>query len=71
MPTCEIDLGESGAYRFVWERSSDETQMGMGGVFREVVPMERYVATERFDDAWYPGEALVTNEFTEMETRRC
>ena len=39
--------------------------MGMGGVFREVVAQERLVATEKFDDAWYPGEALNTTGFTE------
>ena len=39
--------------------------MGMGGVFREVVRPERLVATERFDDAWYAGEALDTTIFEE------
>ena len=37
----------------------------MGGVFREIVRPERVVATEKFDDAWYPGEALNTTVFTE------
>jgi uncharacterized protein YndB with AHSA1/START domain len=32
----------------------------MGGVYREIVPHERLVATEKFDEAWYPGEALGT-----------
>ncbi|HXL19334.1 MAG TPA: SRPBCC domain-containing protein, partial [Streptosporangiaceae bacterium] len=36
------------------------TEMGMGGVYREIVAPERLVTTERFDDAWYPGEALNT-----------
>ena len=30
----------------------------MGGVYREVVAGQRIVATEIFDEAWYPGEAL-------------
>ena len=34
--------------------------MGMGGVYREIVAPERLVATERFDQAWYPGEAVGT-----------
>ena len=38
-------------------------EMGMGGVFREVVRPERLVATEKFDDAWYPGDALDTTTF--------
>src|SRR4051795_5531657 len=58
MPVCEIDLRVGGAYRYVWRSEKDGSQMGMGGVFREVVPLERLVASEKFDDAWYPGEAL-------------
>jgi uncharacterized protein YndB with AHSA1/START domain len=64
MPVCEIDLHVGGRYRYVW-RNQDGTEMGMGGVFREVVRPERLVATERFDQAWYPGEALATTVFVE------
>ena len=66
MPLCEIDLRVGGAYRYVWRSGKDGSQMAMGGVFREVDPLERLVATEKFDDAWYPGEALDTTVFTEM-----
>jgi len=59
MPVCEIDLRVGGAYRFQW-RGPDGTEMGTRGVFREIAPPERFVATERFDDPWYPGEALIT-----------
>jgi uncharacterized protein YndB with AHSA1/START domain len=65
MPVCEIDLKVGGAYRYLWRRNSDGTEMGMGGVFREVVPPERIVSTEVFDQAWYPGEALGTFLFSE------
>src|SRR5258708_38932982 len=34
--------------------------MGMGGVYREIKAPERIVNTEKFDEAWYPGEALGT-----------
>jgi uncharacterized protein YndB with AHSA1/START domain len=64
MPTCEIDLRVGGAYRYVW-RKEGERDMGVGGVFREVASPERLVATERFDEAWYPGEALVGTVFVE------
>jgi uncharacterized protein YndB with AHSA1/START domain len=64
MPVCEIDLRVGGAYRFLW-RKEDGSEMGMGGVYREVVPPERTVATEKFEKAWYEGEALVTNVLTE------
>jgi len=57
MPVCEIDLRVGGSYRYVW-RHSDGREMGMGGVYREIVVPERIVATEKFDEAWYPGEAV-------------
>jgi uncharacterized protein YndB with AHSA1/START domain len=65
MPVCEVDLRVGGAYRFVW-RGADGTNMGMGGVYREVVPPERLVNTEKFDEAWYPGESLITATFVEQ-----
>jgi uncharacterized protein YndB with AHSA1/START domain len=57
MPVCEIDLRVGGAYRYVW-RNTDGRQMGIGGVYREITVPELIVATERFDEAWYPGEAV-------------
>ncbi|MBI3208989.1 MAG: SRPBCC domain-containing protein [Candidatus Solibacter usitatus] len=65
MPVCEIDLRVGGAYRYVWRKESTGTEMGMGGVFHEVVSPEKLVATEKFDDPWYPGEALDTTAFEE------
>ena len=61
---CEVDLKVGGTYRFVW-RGPDGTEMGMGGVYREIMRPERLVATERFDEAWYEGEALDTTTFVE------
>jgi uncharacterized protein YndB with AHSA1/START domain len=60
MPVCEIDLKVGGKYRYVWRRDKDGTEMGMGGVYREIVAPERIVATEKFDQPWYPGEAVGT-----------
>ena len=65
MPICEIDLRVGGKYRYVW-RNAKGKEMGMGGVYREVVAPERIVNTELFDDPWYPGEALVTTIFDEQ-----
>ena len=59
MVVCEVDLKVGGAYRYVW-RGPDGVEMGMGGVYREIVPPERLVCTEQFDDPWYEGEALDT-----------
>ena len=60
MPVCEMDVRVGGTYRWVWRHDTNGTEMGMGGVYREIVAPERLVTTERFDDAWYPGEALNT-----------
>lgn len=64
MPVCEIDLQAGGRYRYVW-RKDGVKDMGMGGVFREVVVPARLVATEKFEDSWYAGEALNTTVFVE------
>lgn len=65
---CEMDVRVGGKYRWVW-RNENGTTMGMGGEYREVVRAERIVATEKFDQAWYPGEADVTTTFVERAGR--
>jgi len=69
MPVCEIDLRVGGQYRYVWRRESSGKEMGMGGVYREIVPQERLVCTELFDEAWYPGESLITTTLVEQGGR--
>src|SRR2546425_9367123 len=49
---CEIDLKVGGTYRYVW-RGPDGTDMGMRGIYREIVLSERLVVTESFDQSWY------------------
>jgi len=68
MPVCRIDLRVGGAYRYEWKNEKG-TVMGMGGVFREIVVPERIVATEKFDDAWYPGQAVGTTVLIEKNGR--
>ena len=65
MPVCEVDLRVGGTYRFVW-RGPDGAEMGVRGVYREVVRPERLVHTEKFDEAWYPGESLITTVLVEQ-----
>jgi uncharacterized protein YndB with AHSA1/START domain len=65
MAVCEVDLRVGGKYRFVW-RGPDMT-MGIGGLYREVVPPTRLVSTERFDEAWYEGEAVDTMVLVEHD----
>ncbi len=66
MPLCEIDLRAGGGYRYVWRHASGQ-EMGVRGVFREIAAPERVVCTEKFDDPWYEGEALVTNALSEVD----
>jgi uncharacterized protein YndB with AHSA1/START domain len=68
LEVCEIDLRVGGAYRYFWRGPKGE-EMGMRGVYREVVPPARIVATEVFDHAWYPGEAVGTAEMVESGGR--
>lgn len=65
MSVCEIDLQVGGSYRYEWFKEKTGEQMGMGGQYREVVPNERVVATEKFDMSWYPGDAVVTTTLSE------
>jgi uncharacterized protein YndB with AHSA1/START domain len=69
MPVCEIDPRVGGTYRYMWQNSADGSEMGMSGVFREIVVPERIVATEKYDDAWYEGDAEWTVTFTEENGR--
>ena len=66
LTTCEIDLRVSGKYRWVWTNDAGH-DMGMGGVYKEVVRPERIVSTENFDQSWYPGEAVGTLVLTEVD----
>jgi uncharacterized protein YndB with AHSA1/START domain len=67
MPLCEIDLKVGGAYRYVWRNDESGKEFGTGGEFREILPPERIVHTERMDGA--PGEALNTTTLTEQGGR--
>ena len=66
LAVCEIDLRVGGAWRYVLE-GPDGRSMGMGGEYREIVPGERTVHTESFDD--YPGDSVVTVVLTEHDGR--
>ena len=69
MPVCEMDVRVGGKYRWVWRHDHDGTSMGMGGVYREIVAPERLVTTEKFDEAWYPGESVNTLVLVEKAGR--
>jgi uncharacterized protein YndB with AHSA1/START domain len=65
LDVCQIDLRVGGKYRYEWS-GPDGARMGMGGVYHEITPPSRLVATELFDDPWYPGEAVSTMELREQ-----
>lgn len=64
MTTCRMDQHAGGTYRWAWT-NADGREMGMGGRIIEITPPERMVTTEKFDDAWYEGEATNTLTLTE------
>lgn len=64
MTVCEMDLRVGGKYRWVW-RGPDGNEMGMGGVHKEIVPPEKIVNSQLFDQDWTGGEAVGTLVLTE------
>ncbi|MEU4528318.1 SRPBCC domain-containing protein [Micromonospora ureilytica] len=65
---CDVDLRIGGRWRFV-SQGPEGAQMVQAGVYRQVEPSHRLVYTELFDDQSYPGETLVSHEFTELAGR--
>lgn len=61
---CEIDFRVGGAWRYELEGPDGRT-MGMYGKYLEIVPGERTVHTEAFDE--YPGDSVVTVVLTEQD----
>jgi len=67
LSVCTVDLRPGGAWRFVL-REPDGREMGMKGVYREIVPPARLVYTEIFDDfEEMAGESIVTTIFEELD----
>jgi uncharacterized protein YndB with AHSA1/START domain len=68
MIRCDEDVRVGGAYRWEWAGPDGNIAMAMGGVYREVIPNQRLVRTEKFDFGCPPqaGEQLATLEFVEQ-----
>ena len=64
MPVCEVDLRPGGAWHYVWN-GPDGDVMEMRGEYREIVPPERIVSTERWGGDW--PETLNTVVLTEQD----
>jgi uncharacterized protein YndB with AHSA1/START domain len=68
MTVCEFEAKVGGKYRYEWKAPSGYV-MGMGGVIREIEPVERVVSAELFDDDWTGGETVSTLRFDEEQQR--
>jgi len=66
LTVCDNDVRPGGAFRWEW-RSADGRDMGMSGIYREVVRPERIARTEIFDQDWTGGEALGTVRLAEYD----
>lgn len=64
MSECSSDLRIGGIIRFAWKGDAGRS-MAVTIVLQEVVPDKRIVGREKFDEAWYPGEAIVTQELAD------
>ena len=64
LAVCEVALKPGDSFRYVW-RDPGGSEMGMSGVCLEIEALEHIVATEKWDQPWYPGEATGTITFTE------
>jgi uncharacterized protein YndB with AHSA1/START domain len=63
---CEVDLRVGGRYRYEWHHTNGN-EMGMGGIYKEVMPPARIVNTQLFDQDWTGGEAVGTLVLTEKD----
>lgn len=68
MPVCDMDLRVGGRYRYLW-RHTDGREIGMSGVYKEIVVPERIVSIEAFDEPWYEGEGMGTTVFKEHQDK--
>jgi uncharacterized protein YndB with AHSA1/START domain len=65
VPICEIDLQVGGQWRYVLRGPNSGSEYGFSGEYREIVPPERLVVTERYEPV--PGSDHV-NTLTLTET---
>ena len=56
----ELDAQVGGGYRMSFTNFSTGSSHSFGGIYRELVPNEKLVYTDRFDDPNLPGEMVTT-----------
>jgi uncharacterized protein YndB with AHSA1/START domain len=64
--TCDNDLTVGGAFHWQW-RNAQGADMGLHGVYREIVPLQRIVRTEIFDLDPTGSESLGTLALAEQD----
>lgn len=62
---CVSDTRAGGTVRFAWK--GDAGGMAVTILLKAVVPDRKIVGRETFDEAWYPGDAIVTQELTDQD----
>src|SRR3954454_4940522 len=65
---CDNDLTSGGAFHWRW-RNAEGQDMGIHGVYREIVPLQRIVRTEIFDLDPTQSESLGTLLLSEQNDR--
>jgi len=69
MPVCEMELRVGGKYRWYWRNEENGQEFGFTGVFRDLIPKQKFVHTQVFDPGTMGGdmgdEAIITVEFAE------
>ncbi|MPZ48816.1 MAG: ATPase [Dehalococcoidia bacterium] len=66
LPECEIDLRVGGSWRYLMRKPETGEEMGISGVYREIVAPTLLVTTEKFDQAWYEGDCIDHLEFIDQ-----
>ena len=61
----ELDARVGGGYRMSFTNFSTGSSHSFGGTYRELVPNEKLVYTDKFEDSNLPGEMHVTVELKE------
>jgi len=64
----ELDARVGGSFRISFVNFTNGQTHSFGGEYRELVPNEKIVATDRFDDPNLPGEIITTYLLREVST---
>lgn len=68
MTVCEFEPKVGGKYRYEWKAPSGYV-MAMGGVIREISPVDRVVSAEIYEDDWTGGETVSTLDLIDEHPR--